>query len=606
MWFGVDPTGVGDSTAGINAAFALAQSTQLNIGVTESGAQGFVTSNTKREVFFPRGKYRITAAVGNGANDVIVRGARAYLYSTDRTIALLSLGTFNVSVDGMIFDGGAYHIKFGGARIESGFMTVRECQFRNAKKRCIFMDRLTDIPGVSGWPANLRIHDCKSYGCGFVEAYCNGVTIADCWLAWDVSATYWDGGALIIANDNVRCFNIAEIPFNTNTALYPRFQDATGVLAAEDFLSVSCYGCRFGGEATKTAIAHFRTKGSALLMDGCSIFGVANGYWLQCNAIPERITVRDCFGGATTGFVDSWGMWFDSSLGVSAIPAQCRFDLGLSTSYVSAYRAVSSADKTVQAGSNFSLVPQQARVISGSRLRNYDVGDSFTFWGAPYSVDASLAAFNGGATLLGHTGAGQIAFSGQGYYSLRFPTFNPAVAGPVTFSCWVNASSRSEWFFYTDNAAPVMAGSGILEKGLNRIVVTFYHAGAAATTPYVGFTGKASDTIEMGFFNFNLGTIAGEWQPAGSTQGQAHGSFYGQAVYDPASLADGAGVTTTVTVTGAVLGDIVRHSFSLDLQGITMTSYVSATNTVSVRFQNESGGTLDLASGTIRCRVEKP
>jgi len=80
----------------------------------------------------------------------------------------------------------------------------------------------------------------------------------------------------------------------------------------------------------------------------------------------------------------------------------------------------------------------------------------------------------------------------------------------------------------------------------------------------------------------------------------------GSATYDPPSLADGAGTTTTVTVTGAALGDFVTGvSFSLDLQGITLSAYVSAANTVAVRFQNESGGTLDLASGTLRVRVAK-
>lgn len=75
--------------------------------------------------------------------------------------------------------------------------------------------------------------------------------------------------------------------------------------------------------------------------------------------------------------------------------------------------------------------------------------------------------------------------------------------------------------------------------------------------------------------------------------------------YDPPSLADGAGVTTTVTCTGAALGDFALPSFSLDLQHITVTAYVSATDTVSVRFQNESGGTTDLSSGTLRVRVWK-
>ena len=72
------------------------------------------------------------------------------------------------------------------------------------------------------------------------------------------------------------------------------------------------------------------------------------------------------------------------------------------------------------------------------------------------------------------------------------------------------------------------------------------------------------------------------------------------ATYDPPNLVDGAGVTTTVTVPDAVLGDLAFASFSLDLQGIAVTAYVSAANTVSVRFQNESGGTLNLGSGTLR------
>jgi len=80
----------------------------------------------------------------------------------------------------------------------------------------------------------------------------------------------------------------------------------------------------------------------------------------------------------------------------------------------------------------------------------------------------------------------------------------------------------------------------------------------------------------------------------------------GSATYDPSNLIDGAGATTTVTVTGAALGDYAEASFSLNLQGITVTAWVSAANTVSVRFQNETGGTVDLGSGTLRARVFKP
>lgn len=79
----------------------------------------------------------------------------------------------------------------------------------------------------------------------------------------------------------------------------------------------------------------------------------------------------------------------------------------------------------------------------------------------------------------------------------------------------------------------------------------------------------------------------------------------GSTTYDPPNLADGAGATTTVTVTGAAAGDFAQASFGGDTAGITITAWVSAANTVSVRFQNESGGTLDISSSTLRARVIK-
>jgi hypothetical protein len=81
----------------------------------------------------------------------------------------------------------------------------------------------------------------------------------------------------------------------------------------------------------------------------------------------------------------------------------------------------------------------------------------------------------------------------------------------------------------------------------------------------------------------------------------------GSKTHDFGSLADGAGETTTVTVTGAALGDFVEGvSLSVDLQGMTLTGYVSAADTVSVRLLNESGGgPIDLASATLRARVRK-
>jgi hypothetical protein len=73
---------------------------------------------------------------------------------------------------------------------------------------------------------------------------------------------------------------------------------------------------------------------------------------------------------------------------------------------------------------------------------------------------------------------------------------------------------------------------------------------------------------------------------------------------DAGSLVDAAGETETIAVPGVALGDIViGFSFGVDLAGVTATAYVSAANVVTIRVQNESGSTVDLASTTVRVVV---
>ncbi|MDQ3096271.1 MAG: hypothetical protein M3Q82_10045, partial [Actinomycetota bacterium] len=76
------------------------------------------------------------------------------------------------------------------------------------------------------------------------------------------------------------------------------------------------------------------------------------------------------------------------------------------------------------------------------------------------------------------------------------------------------------------------------------------------------------------------------------------------AVINPASVANGArSPTNTITVTGALMGDEARATFSLDLQGLDLRAYVSSANTVSYYFENNTGGIVDLESGTLKVRV---
>lgn len=80
----------------------------------------------------------------------------------------------------------------------------------------------------------------------------------------------------------------------------------------------------------------------------------------------------------------------------------------------------------------------------------------------------------------------------------------------------------------------------------------------------------------------------------------------GSKTHDFASIADGANASTTVTVTGAAVGDFAIASVGVAVaDGGVITARVSAADTVTVVVQNESGAALDIASTTLRALVIK-
>ena len=72
---------------------------------------------------------------------------------------------------------------------------------------------------------------------------------------------------------------------------------------------------------------------------------------------------------------------------------------------------------------------------------------------------------------------------------------------------------------------------------------------------------------------------------------------------DASSIADGNEEAVDVTVPGASLGDFVMSSFSLDVADLMLTSAVTAANTVTAVLANNTGGAINLDSGTLRVRV---
>lgn len=124
----------------------------------------------------------------------------------------------------------------------------------------------------------------------------------------------------------------------------------------------------------------------------------------------------------------------------------------------------------------------------------------------------------------------------------------------------------------------------------------------AGTSPFTG--ANSEKVIRFGDVEDYDGTLTERNFSLGAANYTFKDMLFSNFIWNPASIADGAGLSSSPqTVTGAVLGSIVLVSAPYDLQGLICTGYVSATNTVVIRLQNNTGGAIDLASGTWNIRV---
>jgi hypothetical protein len=74
---------------------------------------------------------------------------------------------------------------------------------------------------------------------------------------------------------------------------------------------------------------------------------------------------------------------------------------------------------------------------------------------------------------------------------------------------------------------------------------------------------------------------------------------------DWGNIADGDEEAEEVTVTGAALGDYAVASMSIDITDLVLTAAVTAANTVTVSLSNDTGGAINLGSGTLTVKVFK-
>ncbi len=142
----------------------------------------------------------------------------------------------------------------------------------------------------------------------------------------------------------------------------------------------------------------------------------------------------------------------------------------------------------------------------------------------------------------------------------------------------------------------------VADTGTGNATVTFGQAFSAAPQIFVeALKATHSATTHNTVICEQATTTTAEFRWLEHASPGTHMAFLtGSATWtDPASIADGDELTQDITVTGAALGDIALVSQSIDITDLGLTGTVSATNTVTAQMWNNTGGAIDLGTGTV-------
>ena len=149
-------------------------------------------------------------------------------------------------------------------------------------------------------------------------------------------------------------------------------------------------------------------------------------------------------------------------------------------------------------------------------------------------------------------------------------------------------------------AAPVVNIQTVLEE-------IYEIANVAIQTKTIFIGGISRDEIRLTSVDAMVYSFGLAEQAGSSVTGDVAGSqfirmpqlnYYGTFVWDPGNCVDGASVSTTKAVTGAVLGMRCEVTAPYSLQGLILYAEVYDANNIRITLFNNTGGAIDLASGT--------
>lgn len=268
---------------------------------------------------------------------------------------------------------------------------------------------------------------------------------------------------------------------------------------------------------------------------------------------------------------------------------------------------------TVTAQSGYSLIRPG---VSGVGQRLYWPGMTIT----PPTITAQLTGTTGGVGTYSYDGVGATVASGSVTAGRASKNFVRGTARrndgfDMVQRSYQMASDADVNLNLVDTAPSLLSANSLvitsagsltatrtiyLPIGFEAIAVTNSTTGGQSLN-FVGAEGGSNFSIPNGV-TATIGSTS-----SGIVRLSSPAPLTATATYNPPSLALGASDTIqTMTLTGAVMGDIVAMSFSVDLAGAVIKGWVSAANTVSYYFTNENGANpLDLGSGTVRAVIRR-
>lgn len=233
---------------------------------------------------------------------------------------------------------------------------------------------------------------------------------------------------------------------------------------------------------------------------------------------------------------------------------------------------------------------------SSNELRVRVNTGSFTTGGTPIIGAVSSAQMSSVHSLTTPTAGVGIEVDGETNSFETLVVTNNAIRGRYSPKAFIGISFlNADCGNVTGNTISLPSsptGSGVSLSSCDTFVVAGNIVTAPTSAPGEGFTETATTRC---IYDNNVVNGPSTYGPGAV--------LVAQTSWNPGNLADGAGETKNVTLTGAQPSDYVDVSFDQNTAALITAS--PFTDGVSVRLQNETGSTLDLAEGTLRVRVRK-